>query len=219
MHLVHGEGSLERDPILFPFESDEPPMRLLCVFLFAWFGVASAESVSNWTAKFAPCEHHEDLLTHGPMSIGVRFATSNPELAAQFRLALDFWSKVLDLEWHEDNSRTCSLEIADGKRELFEPEIDTMAARSQFPDRRAFQGWIAFNPAITLSKTELYRISVHEIGHVLGLHHNLDVRSLMYSLDLDCSDSLDAEDLKTLAIHHKLRTPSITETVKLTAFP
>ena len=117
---------------------------------------------------------------------------SNPELAAQFRLALDFWSKVLDLEWHEDNSRTCSLEIADGKRELFEPEIDTMAARSQFPDRRAFQGWIAFNPAITLSKTELYRISVHEIGHVLGLHHNLDVRSLMYSLDLDCSDSLDA---------------------------
>ena len=194
-------------------------MRLLCALLFTWLGVANAETPSNWTAKFAPCDRHADLLSRGPLSIGVRFATSHPDLAAQFKLAMDFWSKILDLEWHEDDSQTCSLEVADGKRELFEPETDTMAARSQFPDRLAFQGWIAFNSAIKLSKTELYRISVHEIGHVLGLHHNLDVRSLMYSLDLDCSDSLDAADFKTLAAHHKLRAMSTSEVVKLATFP
>lgn len=193
-------------------------MRLLCVLLFGWFGIAQAEPLSNWTAHYAPCNRHSELLSRGPMSIGVRFATANPELAAQFRLALDFWAKVLDLEWHEDDSQTCSVEVVDGKRELFEPETDSMAARSQFPDRLAFQGWIAFNPALKLSKAELYRISVHEIGHTLGLRHSVNVRSLMYSLDLDCSDSLDTADLTALAAHHKLRVGSLVQPVTLASF-
>jgi hypothetical protein len=61
---------------------------------------------------------------------------------------------------------------------------------------------------VKLSKTGLYRIAVDEIGHMLGLRHNPDIRSLMYSLDLDCSDLLDADDLAALAAHHKLRIAS-----------
>ena len=90
-----------------------------------------------------------------------------------------------------------------------------MAARSQFPDRGGFQGWIVFNPAMSLNRSELYRISVHELGHTLGLRHSANVLSLMYGLDLDCSEVLDATDLATLATHHKLRITSLTQPVKL----
>ena len=149
------------------------------------------------------------------MRLGVRLATSNPLLAQEFRSALDFWATILDLDWHEDNSENCSMELVDGQRELFEPEPENMAARSQFPDRRGFQGWIVFNPAVPLNRAELYRISVHEIGHMLGLRHNASPLSLMYGLDLECSESLDTADLAALASHHKLRITSLTQPIKL----
>jgi hypothetical protein len=61
----------------------------------------------------------------------VRFATSHPILAAaEFRSAMDFSTQILDLDWHEDNSQNCSIEIADGRRNLFEPEPVNMAEHS-----------------------------------------------------------------------------------------
>ena len=127
---------------------------------------------------------------------------------------MDFWASVLDLEWHEDSTDTCSMEVADGERQLFEPTPDNMVARSQFPDRRDFQGWIVFNPAVKLTPAEYYRISVHEIGHMFGLRHNSNTRSVMYDLDLECSEELDATDLASLRARHKLRVSALTETVK-----
>ena len=186
----------------------------LCIFL-GICALANADPLANWTANYPTCARHAELLKHGPMSLGVRLATANPALAQQFKAALDFWATILDLDWHEDNSENCSIELVDGQRDLFEPEPENMAARSQFPDRRGFQGWIVFNPAVPLSPTELYRISVHEIGHMLGLRHNPNTLSLMYGLDLDCSESLDAVDLAALASHHKLRIRSLTQPIKL----
>lgn len=196
------------------------PASLLSLWIF--WGIcapAEAEPAANWTANYPTCGRHAELLKHGPMNLGVRLATSNPALAEGFKSALDFWATILDLEWHEDDSENCSMELVDGQRDLFEPEPENMAARSQFPDRRGFQGWIVFNPAVVLSRIELYRISVHEIGHMLGLRHSLSTLSLMYGLDLDCSESLDAQDLATLAAHHKLRITSLTQPVKLTKLP
>src|SRR5438874_3659707 len=144
-------------------------MRLICLWIIACFGIAGAEPLTNWTANYAPCRRHSELLNRGPMTLGVRIATANPALAEQFKSAMDFWAKVLDLTWHQDDSENCSIEVIDGQRKLFEPVPDNMVARSQFPDRLAFEGWIVFNPAVTLTKTELYRISVHDIGHMLGL--------------------------------------------------
>ena len=181
--------------------------------------MAEAEPAANWTANYPPCGRHAELLKHGPMNLGVRLATSNPALAEEFKLALNFWATVLDLDWHEDKSGNCAIELVDGQRDLFEPEPQSMAARSQFPDRLGFQGWIVFNPAVALSRTELYRISVHEIGHMLGLRHSANTLSLMYGLDLECSESLDAQDLASLAAHHKLRITSLTQPVKLTKLP
>lgn len=181
-------------------------------------GLLAAEPAANWSASYPQCNHRSDLLKQGPLNLGVRFNTTNPVLAQQFRRAMDFWSTVLDLEWHEDSTESCSMELSDGERDLFEPTPNNMVARSQFPDRRDFQGWIVFNPAVKLTPAESYRISVHEIGHMLGLKHNSNTRSLMYDLDLECSEELDAKDLASLRAHHKLRISAPTETIKFTQY-
>ncbi len=196
-----------------------PASLLVLWILWGICAVAKAEPAANWTANYPTCGRHAELLKHGPMILGVRLATANPVLAEEFKAALNFWATILDLNWHEDDSENCAIELVDGKRDLFEPEPENMAARSQFPDRLGFEGWIVFNPAVALSRTELYRISVHEIGHMLGLRHSANTLSLMYGLDLDCSESLDAEDLASLAAHHKLRITSLTQPVKLTKLP
>jgi hypothetical protein len=191
-------------------------------FVLVFVGVCTVlkgEPAANWTAHYPTCGRHAEVLKRGPMNLGIRLATSNPALAEEFKSALNFWSTVLDLAWHEDNSKNCSIELVDGQRDLFEPEPENMAARSQFPDRLGFQGWIVFNPAVPLSRAELYRISVHEIGHMLGLRHSLNTLSLMYGLDLDCSEFLDTQDLASLAARHKLRIASLTQPVKLTKLP
>jgi len=54
---------------------------------------------------------------------------------------------------------------------------------------------------------------------MLRLRHSTNTLSLMYGLDLDCSESLDAQDLAALAAHHKLRITSLTQPVKLTKLP
>jgi hypothetical protein len=191
-----------------------PLRRFVCLGLF-FAGLAGAETIGNWRANYPPCKQHSELLKRGPMNLGVRLATTNPVLAEGFRSAMAFWSQVLDLEWHEESTQNCSIEVIDGERDLFEPEPENMAARSQFPDRRDFQGWIVFNPAVPLSKMESYRISVHEIGHMLGLRHSTNTKSLMYGFDLDDSQSLDPADLASLAGRHKLRIASLSQPVLL----
>jgi hypothetical protein len=188
-------------------------MRLLPLWLLVCISVAEGETPANWTANYPPCNRHSELLRQGHMDIGVRVATSNPSLAGQFRHAMDSWARILDLDWHEEDTQNCSIQLVDGERELF--QSTAMAARSQLPDRLDFQGWIAFNPAQRLSETELYRISVHEIGHVLGLQHSANARSVMYFLNLEGLDWLDPTDLAALATHHKLRFATLDKPVKL----
>jgi hypothetical protein len=134
----------------------------------------------------------------------VRISTSNPVLAQQFARALDFWTGVLDLDWHEVDSADCSMQVVDGTPELF-TRCGCISARSQFPDRPGFEGWIAFNPALKSNKQEMFLDSVHEIGHMLGLPHNPDELSVMFFFELEKSASLDAADLEALAAHHRLR--------------
>jgi predicted Zn-dependent protease len=153
-------------------------------------------------------------LRQGHMDLGVRVATANQILAQQFRRAMDTWASILDLDWHEDDTENCSIQVVDGERQLFQPSA--VAARSQLPDRLLFDGWIAFNPGQTLSPSELYLISLHEIGHVLGLQHSSDAMSVMYSFNLEDQEWLDLTDLAVLASHHKLRIATPDKPVKLT---
>lgn len=194
-------------------------MRLIPLWLLVCLGVATAEPPANWSANYPPCNRHSELLKQGHMDLGVRVATANQSLAEQFRHAMDAWARILDLNWYEDDTQNCSIQVLDGARELFQPKPQLVVARSQFPDRLDFQGWIAFNPAQTLDETDFYRISVHEIGHMLGLQHSSNARSVMYGLDLEGLEWLDPTDLAALAAHHKLRIANLDKPVKLTLQP
>ncbi len=188
-------------------------MRPMLLWLFVCVCVAAGQTASNWISNYPPCNRHTELIRTGHLDLGVRVATANPFLAKQFRRAMDSWASILDLDWHEDDTENCSIQLVDGKRDLF--QSSAIAARSQLPDRLAFQGWIAFNPAKTLSETELYRIAAHEIGHMLGLQHNSNAMSVMYGFDLESVEWLDATDLAALATHHKLRIATLDKPVKL----
>ena len=89
------------------------------------------QRTANWTGPYTACNQRSELLRHDAMDLGVKFSTSNPELEREFRLALSFWSEVLDMRWHEDDSESCSLQLVDGTPEILKRSI---VARSQFTD-------------------------------------------------------------------------------------
>lgn len=182
------------------------PARLIILWMLIPLTASFADQRTvNWTGPYTACNQHAELLKHGAMDLGVKFSSSNPELEQEFRQALSFWAEVLDMQWHEDNSPSCSIQLVDGTPEILKR---TIVARSQFTDWENFQGWIAFNPAAQLNRTELYLTAVHEIGHMLGLKHNPNARSVMYYLDLEGQEYLDPSDLALLATRHKMRLAS-----------
>jgi hypothetical protein len=140
------------------------------------------------------------------MDLGIRFSTSNQELMVEFARALDFWSTILDMNWHQEDSRNCAIQVVDGFPGLFKP---AESARAQFPGSLSFQGWIAFNPKASLAGNELFQTSVHELGHVFGLQHSHNASSVMYFLCLGSPAFLDDTDLAALANRHKLRAMAV----------
>lgn len=156
----------------------------------------------NWTGNFAPCDSHSELLKRDSMRLGVRISTSNPAVAREFKRAMDFWARIIDMSWYEDRSSSCSLELVDGTPEILQKAV---VARAQFVEWQNFEGWIAFDPRAPLTKTEMYLTAIHEIGHMLGLRHNPNPDSVMYYIDLEGPEVLDSYDLTALAAHHKLR--------------
>jgi hypothetical protein len=171
------------------------------------------QRTANWTGDFPPCNQRFELLKRDPMNLGVKIATSNPVLAREFRQALDFWSQVVDMNWHEDESNSCAMQLVDGTPAILRTSI---VARSQFTEWDNFQGLIAFNPKAPLTNSELYLTAVHEIGHMLGLKHNPSVRSVMYYLDLQGTEVLDQTDLAMLAVRHRLKVTSLSDPIAVT---
>jgi Matrixin len=192
---------------------------LLNAFVFVLVGssvLSADERSSNWVGQFDPCKRSSELLKHDHMDIGVWFNTSNPDLAIEFRRAMDFWAGVLEMSWHDQNTSDCSIQVIDGSPDLF-ARGKVIAARSQLTNRTNFHGWIAFNPGCPLNRTEMYLTAIHEFGHMLGLQHNPSAKSVMYFLDLDLEESLDEKDLACLAARHTLRITSATRSVGIPA--
>lgn len=180
----------------------------LRIVVLLWpFSLQAGVPPGAWSGNYPRCERHRELLKTGRLSLGVRFSTLDPHVTAAFVRALDFWATVLEMEWHKEDGRNCSIHVFFGNRRLFK---SAEAARAQFPDHPSFQGWIAFNPSIVLSEDELYYLSVHELGHVFGLPHNPSAWSIMFFVGLDGPVLLDAADLEALAARHKIRADRLT---------
>jgi hypothetical protein len=181
---------------------DRMPNRATLLCLLMALTLRAGNQPGAWTGSYPPCDGHAEVLKREPMNLGVRFSTSNPALEAAFARALSFWASVLEMNWHEDDSRACAIQAIDGDPDLFRPgEV----ARAQFPGLPAYQGWIAFNPRVALPADELFVTAVHELGHVLGLPHSSNSSSVMYFLALDGPVFLDSADLAALAARHRLR--------------
>jgi hypothetical protein len=164
----------------------------------------------GWGGDYGPCDRHGELLNTGRLRLRVRFSISDEHLTRAFTRALDFWATVLDMEWRMEDSRECSIHVFTGHARLFRA---AETARAQFPDRSAFQGWVAFNPKLVLSEDQQYLVSVHELGHLFGLPHNPSARSIMFFLGVPGPFWLDAADIEALAARHKLQASNMTAPV------
>ena len=109
---------------------------------------SAADRPAKWTGRFAGCDRIEEVTTHGSMHLGVRFATSNPALVTEFGRAMNFWAGIIEMEWHEENSRGRVIQVVDGSAELFKRSV---IARAQLPGTPTFRGAIAFNKKISWS--------------------------------------------------------------------
>jgi hypothetical protein len=191
------------------------PKRVTMLCLTIAFTAGAGELPGTWTGPYPPCDGYAEVLKREPMNLGVRFSTSNPKLTVEFARAMGFWASVLEMNWHEENSRACAIQVVDGDLSLFRPgEV----ARAQFPGTAAFRGWIAFNPEASLPANDLFLTAVHELGHVLGLPHSSNPSSAMFFLALDGPVFLDSADLAALAARHHLRAAAGTGEVTRSVF-
>ena len=166
---------------------------------------AFASPRTNWSGPYQPCDNRTEFLKSAHMDLGVRFDTSSPIAAQAFRRALKFWSEVLDMDFHEDSSRSCSVALVDATPGILSEHNDV--ARAQFTDWANFQGWIAFDPHIGeyMTTDEVYATAVHELGHMFGLVHNSHPGSVMFYLDANETSTLDDADLRAVKARHALR--------------
>jgi hypothetical protein len=166
---------------------------------------ALAGPKANWSGPYQPCLNSTEFLKSGHMDLGVRFDSSSPAAADALRRALKFWSTVIDMDFHEDSSRSCSLALVDATPEILSENNDV--ARAQFTDWTNFQGWIAFDPHMGeyVSADEIYATAVHELGHMFGLLHNSNPSSVMFYIDADGSSVLEDSDIAAVATRHALR--------------
>jgi hypothetical protein len=167
---------------------------------------ASLGQQANWTGPYRPCLNSIELRKAGHMSIGVRYDISDPVIIQQFHRAIDFWAKLLDADFHDDQSTSCAIAIVEGSDAVLQHR-GTIVARAQLPDRLNFHGWIAVDPMARtyLADDEATAIWIHEIGHLLGLKHNPSPGSIMFCVDVDGSSRLDSQDLHAIASQHALR--------------
>ena len=144
----------------------------------------------------------DEFRQRGPLHLRVYIGTSRMDLRSAFVQALNFWSTVLEMDWRNTDQKNCDMELVDQPESAFASWVAALAYRST--------GQIAFNPAFKHSAAQNYSISVHEIGHLLGLRDRvpesaINNRSFMRGGNNVGNETLDTQDLSALAKLHRLR--------------
>jgi hypothetical protein len=161
----------------------------------------------NWTGDYPECGHKAEFLKNRDehMDVGVLIDVKNPLVAEQFRKAMNFWSKLIDMNWHEvADFKDCAIAVVPGTQEVLKPNLLGRAQRPSWPN---FKGLLAWDTNARNDPNDIYITAIHEIGHVLGLNHNKNYKSVMYWSDVDSIFvmKLDNADLRALNEHHALR--------------
>jgi hypothetical protein len=107
--------------------------------------------------------------------------------------------------YEEPDLDVCSMRIIYGGPDILSG--NAVVARSQLTDRDGFHGKIAVRKIAPqeLSANEIYAVAVHEIGHILGLKHSTSIHSVMFFLNIEGAEALDAQDILDLSRRHRIR--------------
>lgn len=149
------------------------------------------------------CLNHSYLDEYDDLTVGIRFNIKGDEsrrpedrIELAFRRALDYWSTIIEMNWTEESSDECVIEVTDQVPYAFDHGEIAYAGSA---------GTIAIKPGLRLSPRLMYSIAVHELGHEFGLDHNEDQRSFMRARHAKGTEVLLPADLEALAAKHKLR--------------
>jgi hypothetical protein len=156
----------------------------------------------------ANCQNYKDLLGHEHLDIAVHVDTSNPRVIEAASKALDWWSGQLDMSWHFTVSATdCALELRPHAwlSKQLPGSINSLQeiGGARMPGSLLYDGVVFF--LYPMMKYDLERCFAHEFGHVLGLEHNPDPGSIMFSNSEEASLTLTNSDAKLLRRYHALR--------------
>jgi len=153
----------------------------------------------------APCERVGELLKSDHMNLGVRFENRDPQVVREFKHAMNFWSKILNMEWHEDPSSACAIDLIDGTPDFINGTSAVLTHRKPIARGVQSSGTVAIDSTYELTAQEWYAISVHELGHLFGLHHNPNKNSVMYYMSVPGDQALDVADIAALSARHRMK--------------
>lgn len=154
------------------------------------------------------CGVYGDLLTTGHLAIRVKLDQVNQGDAWAMKQALKYWATILDMSVTIDNDlRTCNLEL------VYANDATNRIAYTVLPHYEGFNGVISYNIRRRVQAGTLTAILIHECGHVFGLCHTRDRRSVMY-YRVDSNQAVDGARLSQYDIEeagklHDLRRSSL----------
>jgi len=189
--------------------------NLAVLVAFSVAGVAATDLHLNNLAFNTPCLKYNELRNAGHMDIGVLLVVKDERVRAATSEALNRWSQVIDMTWHEDRTSTCALTIVEAPVAGFRyysgdrlvTNIPPRTARAQLPQNAdTFKGIVFVNTARLLSLDKYWMADAmqHELGHLFGYNsHSDNPRSIMYWNVTGDNQKLQKEDVKVIARYHK----------------
>lgn len=150
------------------------------------------------------CRAYNGMLTTDHLNVRVKLDQVSEGDAWAMKEALKYLATILDMSVIVDNDiRNCNLEL------IYASDDSGRLAWTIMPHSDGFDGTISYNTAHRVQAGPLVAILIHEIGHLLGLCHTRDRRSVMYYL-VDSRQVVDGSrltlrDIEEVGKLHALR--------------
>lgn len=164
------------------------------------------------------CRAYNGLLTTDHLNVRVKLDQVSAGDAWATKEALKYLATILDMSVIVDNDiRSCNLEP------IYANDDSGRLAWTIMPHSDGFDGTINYNTAHRVQAGPLVAILIHEIGHLLGLCHTRDRRSVMYYL-VDSSQVMNGSrltrrDIEEVGKLHALRSKTYDDLARSSPSP